>query len=345
MIPTLSFVLCLILFLGSCQKPAAILSTTSLFTGRAMAIDYRIIIGKTLLESERLKVEDLVQKTFYEINVTFNRHDPDSEIARLNRLKAGVKVPLSPAFYRFLITLDNLVELTEKRFDPTVGALQTLWQPFLQAGLVPPEEEIQALADSVGWHKIHFEGGLFYKDRDHVALDFGGVLKGLFVDLMTERLQAAGFPDLFIEWGSEIRTTGKHPKGRPWALLIRGLDDLASGHAIAYLHVNDRSIATSGDYLQNWTITQADEAITYFHIMDPKLLRPLISTENSIATASVMTDSCVLADGLATALMLFPTPELAAEWIEKVKLKVSGLTYWVMSRREWRENALKVEME
>lgn len=345
MISVLSLVVCLLFLLVGCQQTTSAPSTTTLFTGNAMATDYRIIVGGALLESEKLKVEALLQKTFHEINATFNRANPDSEISRLNRLKAGVKVPLSPILYRFFITISKIVELTEGRFDPTVGSLQALWQPYLAAGLVPPEVEICSLTDCVGWHKMHFEGGLFYKDADAVALDLAGVLKGYAVDLLTERLNACGYVDLFVEWGREVRTLGKHPKGRPWALLIRGLDDQASEHAIAYLHVHDRAIATSVDDVQNWTIMQDDGPVTYFHISDPHARRPLIATEDSIATASVMTDSCVLADGLATALMLFPTPELAAQWIEKIKLRVCSLTYWMMSRREWQENALKVEME
>jgi len=176
-------------------------------------------------------------------------------------------------------------------------------------------------------------------------MDLSGIAKGLCVDMITDALCSIGYGDLFVEWGGEIRTSGKHPKGRPWALFIRGLDDVNTGHAIAYLHVKDRAIATSGDYLQNWTVSLPDGLVTYTHIIDPFLLRPLISSDDSVATASVMVHSCALADALATALMMFPSTGSATEWAEKLKLKVPNLTYWVMSRREWRENASKIEME
>lgn len=334
-----------LLFFWSCQTNQTSDPVTTLFYGNAMTIDYRIIVGKALSPIEKEKIDSIVQMTFKEIDTIFNKWNPESELSRLNHLKGGVSVPLSVPLYRFLVTVGKIVALTEGRFDPTIGALQTLWQRKLESGQLPSKEEISSASKGSGWHKIHYEGGIFFKDVDSLALDLGGIVKGYCVDLLTERLKLIGYADLFVDWGGEIRTSGKHPKGRPWALFIRGLDDLDSGRAIAYLNVCDRAIATSGDYLQNWTISGPDGPVTYFHIIDPTLRRPLMVTDDSIATASVMVDNCTFADGLATALMMFSSSQEAVQWIEKIKTKISPLDYWVMSRREWRENVLQAEME
>jgi thiamine biosynthesis lipoprotein len=338
-------ILILLLFLlCACEVSYTPPAATTVFSGNVLTMDYRIIIGKALDQDDKDDIDSVVYKTFMEINAIFNKSNPRSEISRLNKLKGNVRAKLSPPLYRLLVSAGNVVALTEGRFDPTVAAVNDLWQRKLELGGVPTDEEVNALSDSVGWHKIHYEGGIFFKDVDTLSLDLSGIAKGHCVDVIAERLSSLGHTDFFVEWGGHVRTSGKHPKGRPWALFIRGLDDAYNGQAVAYLHVKDRSIATSCDYLQNWTVSMPDGPATYFQIVDPFRLHPLISSEDSVATASVMVDNCALADALATALMTFSNTQTATAWAEQMKLKIPNLSYWVMSRREW-QNASKSELE
>ena len=73
--------------------------------------------------------------------------------------------------------------------------------------------------------------------------------------------------------------------------------------------MENQSIATSGDYLQAWTV----DGTTYTHIIDPITKKPLEVTPGSITSATIVAKSCTFADGLATALMLFHTAKEAAE--------------------------------
>ncbi len=104
------------------------------------------------------------------------------------------------------------------------------------------------------------------------------------------------------------------------------------------LALDNRAIATSGDYLQNWTILSHSNTnntrpiTTYFHIFDPKTLRPLESSQKSIASASVAASSCAFADGLATAAMMFPSLVEAETWATSIKEKFPETTFWLISR-------------
>lgn len=295
-----------------------------------MTIDYRILIGEQLTPQRHAEVEQLLQHTFSVINDVYNKWNPNSELSKINRLKAHVKTPISPALEGFLLEIQKIVDISDGRFDPTIEPLQELWKTKLAQQIVPSEEEINAVLPAIGWHKIHFGNGLFYKDHDFTSIDLGGIAKGYCVDLLVNALNKAGYANVYVEWGGEIRASGKHPDDRPWHIFISRLGDTDPAHAIAHLDLIDLAIATSGDYLQKWNVS----GTTYFHIFDPKAHRPLVSTSGSIASASVMASNCAMADGLATVAMMFSTVEEAEVWTNSVKEEYPDVVFWLYSREK-----------
>ncbi len=245
--------------------------------------------------------ENIISSTFAEINAIYNNWNPHSEISKLNTLKAFEKQQLSPELYSFLQFTNSIVRLTEGRFDPTVASLHQLWKKSLKENHLPSEIELQNLSPAIGWDKIHLEEGHFWKEQDATTLDLCGIAKGYAVDLITERLQAAGLRDIYVEWGGEIRTSGNHPDNRPWKIGIIGLIPL---------ELKNEAIATSGSYIQQWTI----DSITYTHIIDPRTQKPLNNAP--ITSATVIAPTCAEADALATAFMLFPTCAEAQSWAQ-----------------------------
>ena len=139
-----------------------------------------------------------------------------------------------------------------RQFDPTIEPIQQLWKNRLNEAREPGPDEIAALLPATGWNKIHIEKGLFWKDHDGCSLDLGGIAKGYCVDLLVEQLNAAGYPDVFVEWGGEIRASGRHPDKRPWNIFISRLGNSNPSLAIATIALRDQAIATSGDYMQFW---------------------------------------------------------------------------------------------
>lgn len=338
-IPLLS----ILLHFSSCHtnpQPQAQQQTT-VFTDTVMTMSYRIIIGESLSIEKKQVVEKIIENTFAEINAIYNKWNPTSEISKLNQLKAGEMARLSPELERFLFQTQEIVEITEGRFDPTIEPLQQLWKEKLAQGKIPSDEEIDAIIPALGWDKIHFNNGVFFKHHSLTQLDLGGIAKGYCVDLLVERLNASGYPNLFVEWGGEIRTSGQHPDLRPWRIFISRLGDTNPDSAIATLDLVNQAIATSGDYLQYWSVdienTQENAATkpkTYFHIFDPHTYRPLEITPRSIASASVLAPTCLLADGLATAAMMFPSQAEAEAWLEEIKQKFfPSLEFWLDIRK------------
>ncbi|HEV8051274.1 MAG TPA: FAD:protein FMN transferase, partial [Parachlamydiaceae bacterium] len=193
-----------ILFLFACQSPdlshfETRADGTTAFTGNAMTMQYKILVGQTLSPTQNTKILEIIKSTFNDTNSIFNKWNPGSELSKLNSLKTEIAIPLSADLLRLFIETDAIVKLSQGLFDPTIEPLQELWKRKLDAGRVPTDEEIQDIAPALGWDKISFRDGIFTKEHDMTKLDFGGIAKGLCIDMMVERINAAGFPNLYVE--------------------------------------------------------------------------------------------------------------------------------------------------
>jgi len=302
-----------------------------------MTMQYRIIIGQSFSERQKHEIAATINSTFQETHQLFDKWNPDSELSKLNQLKANIKAPLSTPLQKLFAEAQNVVTLSGGRFDPTIEPVQQLWKQKLQQNTFPTPEELSALAPAIGWDKIHISEGFFYKDHDQTQIDLGGIAKGLCIDRLVENLVSMGYANAFVEWGGEIRANGQHPDQRPWTVYISRLSDNNPNNAISKVFLNDQAIATSGDYEQNWTIRKDGETLTYFHIFDPKTLQALKATRSSIAAASVVAGTCALADGLATSAMLFPTMEEATLWANDVKDIYPEIAIWLITRENIQE--------
>jgi thiamine biosynthesis lipoprotein len=304
--------------------------TTTRFEGNIMTMDYAIIIGGKLATAERHKAKQNIDNIFREVNAIYNKWNPESELSRLNQMKAGEQKSISEELHRLLVLTDQIVTISEGRFDPTIEPVQQLWKKYLLEGKEPPAEELAAVSPAVGWDKIHFTKNSFTKDHDLTSIDLGGIAKGYAVDLLVESLHNAGFSNLLVEWGGEVRGLGQHPDKRNWTVVIAGFEETTIQNPLGQIELQDNAVATSGDYIQKWSV---DNGTTYFHVIDPKHHRPLAVSAQSIASATVTANSCALADGLATAALSFDNIEEAENWTEQVQKRGIDAHFHLFSHR------------
>lgn len=225
-----------------------------------MAVPYQILV------TGDADLQPIIDQVFAEVDQIYNNWNPSSEVSTLNQLPAQTKIKLSDDMERFLHRVAALVVRTDGAFDPTIGF----------------------------WNQIHFEQGEFWKD-DEITLDFGGCAKGYCVDLLVERLREAGYTDLFVNWGGDIRAEGHHPSGRPWRVAIRGRNHLIDLTG---------AIATSGH--------EEQQKNGLSHIYNPKTQKQLEATSR---TVTIQAKTCFEADALATALSVDPTLTAEKFWI------------------------------
>lgn len=313
----------------ACTPPKRDLRGTTLLSGHAMTIDYQITFGEILSEGALARAKQIVELTFDEVNALFNPWNPKSELSYLNQLPAGEKVLPSPPLYALLTLVDKLVHISHGRYDPTIEPLRKLWIAHLKQGAIPEDSKILQLAEAIGWQKVHLQDGFFWKDHDHLEITLDSISKGLCVDMLLERLRSNGFPDLLVEWGGELRATGQHTEGRPWRIFVRSLNSENPEDALTQIDLHEEAVATSGDYLQYWTV----DGSTYFHIFDAEHLCPLTIRQGSVASTTVLAPTCAVADALATTALCLETIETASAWIKEVQAIYPETTFWLTSRQ------------
>lgn len=286
---------------------------------------YRLLVPNP----QQGEVLAIIESTFQEVDAIYNKWNPQSEISRFNRVEKEIRFTLSEKLKKFLLTVDHFVKFTNGKFDPTIEPLQRLWKSRLKKGHIPTNEEINHLMPSLGWQHIEILGTDALKHSEGIELDFGGIAKGFAIDLLKERLINAGIHDFYIEWGGEVRASGKHPAGRLWRVQIpyRLGDPLL-------IELDNQALATSGDYEQYWEVSENHFSRRYFHILNTQNGRFFEIRTSSVASATVRAADGVTADAIASYLMTFPTAEEAKQWAKNYEKENPTVRTWIFSREE-----------
>ncbi|WP_417606043.1 FAD:protein FMN transferase [Primorskyibacter flagellatus] len=205
----------------------------------------------------------------------------DSEISAFNR--ASGPTALSGQMARVVAAALDIARASDGWFDPTVGP------QVRRLGFGPIKG-----ADG-HWTGLHIQDSHLSKDDSRLTMDPCGIAKGHALDLMRYALIDAGCRHFLIDLGGELAAHGHHPSGRDWQIAIEDpRPDVVSGAAV--LQLGDLAVATSGNRAQGFDRGGHRQG----HIIDPHRARPAFGT---LASVSVLSDSAMVADGWATALM------------------------------------------
>ncbi len=241
------------------------------------------------------------------INQSMSTYRPDSEISQFNTIQdITALMQVSDDFLTVMQAAQRIYELTDGAWDGTVKPLVNLWGfgNTKQPRTVPDAAVIKDTIHEVGFKYIRIIGnGFLQKHVEKVSLDLASIAKGFAVDQISELLKVEGLGNFLVEIGGEVYAAGLRQDGRPWRVGINQPDPAATlleTYQVVPLH--NRAMATSGDYRNFFEI----EGKRYAHILDPRTGFPV---DNGVVSASVVADSCMFADGLATALMVMNPKE------------------------------------
>ncbi|MFA6011352.1 MAG: FAD:protein FMN transferase [Desulfobacteraceae bacterium] len=269
------------------------------FTGRTMGTVYHITViaeDPGTLSALPEKIEDRLES----INASMSVFDNGSELSRFNTRPKGDQFCVSDSFMKVFREGQNLYRMTGGAWDGTVATLVDLWGfgPQPRTHTLPDGAAIKKNLAVVGFSKIEVrDGHCLIKTVDGLELDFGSIAKGFAVDEIAELLMALNIHNYLVEIGGEVRAGGKK-NGKLWKVGINTpRPDAPVDQVITAIELKDRSIATSGDY-RNF---RTDNGKNYSHEIDPGTGWPI---NNNVAGVSVIADTAMFADGLATALMV-----------------------------------------
>jgi thiamine biosynthesis lipoprotein len=248
-------------------------------------------------DDQRAFAEKRLWHWLSEIDVACNRFRDDSDISRLNAShgdRAGVSV--GPIFERALDASLDAFEATGGLCDPTVlPALLSLGYDVDYDELVTrADTPLGAQKESVGLAAIIIDRG-----RHRVALqrdcqlDLGATAKALAADLVADDVAPSG--GVVVEIGGDVAVRGAGPHG-PWAIAIS--DTLRVTGREPRVGLSSGGLATSSITQRTWIA--GGQRVN--HIIDPRTGR---WAQGPFATASVSATSCVLANAMATASLLW----------------------------------------
>jgi len=270
------------------------------FSGKTMGTTYSVkVIAGYLRDTQSLEKE--IAERLGAIDQSMSIYIEGSEISRFNAGRSAKRFSVSDDFVQVFNIGLRLYNETEGAWDGTVGPLVNLWG-FGSGGAtnqVPLEKEIDARRQRVGFHLIRMEEGQYLvKKRDDLFLDLGSIAKGYGVDQAAALIREKGIDNFLVEIGGEVFASGLRKDGANWRIGINvPLKSASYNRVYKVVTLHNRAMATSGDYRNFFEI----DGKMYSHVIDPRSGYPVA---NHVVSVSIIADTCTVADGLATAVMV-----------------------------------------
>jgi len=271
------------------------------FSGTTMGTTYQIRVVTGYFKNLN-HLGEKIETRLDAINQNLSTYIKDSEISRFNALReTGVKFRISDDFVNVMKVAGQIYHLTSGAWDATINPLVNIWG-FGSSGQeknMHAAKDIAELLKSIGFHHILFvENRYLVKKNPAVTLDFGSIAKGYAVDQLIILLKKNGIKDCLVEIGGEVYASGVRKDGGKWKVGINTPDIHASYDKVyRVLYLQDKGLATSGDY-RNFFLKNGK---LFSHIIDPRTGFPV---SNGVVSVSIIADTCVFADALATAVMV-----------------------------------------
>lgn len=242
----------------------------------------------------------------------------NSTVSRFNQADTFVS---DDVHFRTMVSLsEELWRRTGGAFDPTVLPLVKAWGMGREGQADLDVNAIDSLKSLIGMDKIAIDGRwreqvqmppqmTYFKSDQAVQFDPNGIAQGYSVDVIASLLERNGIEAYMVEIGGEVRARGMNDRNQPWTIQIDKPVEGAEHVQQALVPLQDRSMATSGNYRKFIEV----EGQRFGHTIDPRTGRPAM---NSLLSASVIADNCAIADALATALLVMG-PEEAKSWLDR----------------------------
>ncbi len=291
------------------------------FSGQTMGTTYSIkIIPKTNhVDNETL--EKGIDSVLVELNKQMSTWDLNSEISLFNFHESMDPFSVSKSFSTVVQSALDISKKTDGFFDVTVYDLMRLWGfgPNPKTGM-PNSDDIKSILKYTGSDKISIKNESLLKKNPKTKLDLNAIAKGYGVDTVFYYLRSKGFDELFVEIGGEVRCLGKNQRNKYWSI---GVENPTGEHKqdrqfAAIVYTDGGAVATSGNY-RNFVDINGE---ILGHTINPKTGFPV---QTNILSVTVQTESCMIADAWATALMAMDyetglkkvakNPEIKAVWI------------------------------
>lgn len=295
--------------------------------GRLLAEDAVELGGKTFGTTysikargeglDRDKMAAAVSNRLAEIDQRMSTWREDSDVSRFNASRNTDWFAVDAETASIVQLANAISRETNGAFDVTVGPAVRLWN-FGASGKstfeLPSENQIEAVRSVIGHDKlsVRLDPPALKKSVAELEIDLSGIAKGYAVDAVCEALDRHSANHYMVEIGGEVKVRGTRPDGGAWRIGLEA-PDRDQRRIDSVVSLENESLATSGDYRNYFE----HDGVVYSHTIDPRTAR---AVSHSLATATVLADTCARADALATAILAMG-PDAGKSWVEANDVK------------------------
>jgi thiamine biosynthesis lipoprotein len=231
----------------------------------------------------------------------FSRFKQDSELSRLNR-NPRQTVAVSPVMARFVEAALNAAAMTGGLVDPTLAGemdragytkhLDSVPVPLRRALALAPRRAPGGPNPTGAWRQVGVDRGAGTVTRPPgVRLDSGGIVKGMFGDILAAVL---GKHESFaVDAAGDVRFGGRGSLLRP--IRVASPFDESVLHVFALVR---GAVATSGIGKRSWLDSDGRPA---HHLLDPATGRPAFT---GVVQVTALAPTGVQAEALSKAALL-----------------------------------------
>ncbi len=250
---------------------------------------------------------------YHRLYTIYDRYTGLANLHTVNEVDDGAHnvVQVDPKIMDLLLYAKEIYTLTGGKTNIAMGSVLAVWHAYREAGqaepkkaALPPMETLRAAAEHTDIEKMLLDteqNTVFLADPE-MRLDVGALAKGYAVEMVARTLKSEGIDGYILNVGGNVRAIGAAPEDTPWTVGIENpdIDDTETPY-IAYLHLSDAAVVTSGSYQRYYIV----DGKSYHHIIDTETLMP---GEKYLAVSVLCRDSA-LGDALSTALFLMDFEE------------------------------------
>ena len=240
------------------------------------------------------------------IDRVMSLHRADSELSKVNAREMKI---LSEDLFRAIAKAEDVSALTEGSFDVTIRPVAEAWGFIRKEYRVPSQAELSVARSKVGYRSVQLnrmDRSIRFL-RDGVTIDLGGIAKGYAVDCAIEKLRSLGITNAMVRAGGDLRVMGE------WPVQI---EDPEKRGRRTTIQLKDMAISTSGNY-ENYFVVDGKR---YGHILDPRTGLPVERT----GSCSVIAQTCMESDALATALFVYGPQRTAKRFGNSINVRFTG---------------------
>lgn len=227
------------------------------------------------------------------IESNMSKNIETSEVSDINNNAGIKKVKVSDDTYNVIKKSLEYSEISNGKFDISLGPIIDLWKIGTEEAKVPKTDEISERLKLVDYKNIELldDNYVYLKNRGMI-IDLGGIAKGYAADLISDILIKDNVEKAIINLGGNIFALGEKENSQPW---IVGIQDpfQQRGTYVGTVKVKNKTVVTSGLYERYFI----EEGIRYHHIFDKDTGYPV---DNNIESVTIVSEKSIDADALST---------------------------------------------